>query len=228
MVPPVYSRDMKVPPEQGFRFSDGLVVYSLRELAHALNDTRFAAHVGEGRNDFASWIHDCFKNTVLADRIRTARNAWDVITILRDAGHDTTPDFPVDDVHLETLFPGFVQQERQQQGKSQSTQPPQSTQSVQSNESPPTSFVQTPAQPQAGETSSVEPIVPSSGPTELSSELKGLLSTALNADTADMHNSEELVERNMRREVIFWGIWDFVLGIVVGFAIGYFVMRVLF
>jgi hypothetical protein len=75
------------PNETGhpFHLSGGRVLRSLSQLREALlvmDDTVFYHHVTPGRNDFADWIQHAFIDPALAEKVRQARNRYELARIL--------------------------------------------------------------------------------------------------------------------------------------------------
>lgn len=61
--------DMDVPPEKQFVLCNGERISSIHQLSmmiDQLSDDVFSHHVNEGKNDFAAWIKDVFKEEELA------------------------------------------------------------------------------------------------------------------------------------------------------------------
>lgn len=67
----------KIAKNHYFVRSDGKDISSLVDLARQLDtmaDDVFYHHVNEARNDFATWIHDVFKQTELAAELNAIKN----------------------------------------------------------------------------------------------------------------------------------------------------------
>jgi hypothetical protein len=222
-----------VAKENGFKFSDGLVVCSLHEFAEGLNDLRYAEHVKPGRNDFHNWIRDVFQYPELADKVASARNAWDVITMIRHAHHNRQyTDFEVNAPVAKIL-----------EGSNSSN-------SSQLHVDRSHSLISTPKKdpeykPELMSVLNDKENVEVAGrnvtpqltpqytlPEEKRRELvKNVMKEdGKMTDTAptSVSTPPAATVSNPKKEVMFWGIWDFILGIIVGIAIGYFLTRFLF
>lgn len=69
---------LKASGTQCFWVHNGPILSDLRELRMALKngkitDQQWKHHTSSGRNDFASWIHDIFRNDALAKKISAAK-----------------------------------------------------------------------------------------------------------------------------------------------------------
>ncbi len=66
----------QAPTEQFFILIDGRVLKNYKELADMLEemgDHVYGHHVNWERNDFASWVHDVFGDSDLAEKLRRAQ-----------------------------------------------------------------------------------------------------------------------------------------------------------
>ena len=74
-----------VMQENYFVLHDGTVIKDYRELAANLatmSDDAFSYHVNNDKNDFATWIHDIFKEEELAADIRKCRSKVEMEALL--------------------------------------------------------------------------------------------------------------------------------------------------
>lgn len=72
-------------PEEQFVLSNGRVLKNLHELRNALlsmDDGTFRYHVNTEKNDFSNWIRHVFGDADLADKIRSAGSAKEMIALL--------------------------------------------------------------------------------------------------------------------------------------------------
>ncbi len=73
------------PEDKYFYVKDGPTLRNLRDLRDALaniTDEQFRQHVNEGRNDFADWVWNIFKDYELQDKLRrrwTRKQALDTV-----------------------------------------------------------------------------------------------------------------------------------------------------
>jgi hypothetical protein len=77
--------ESKVTPELQFRVHGGSTISSIAELQKALihmDDTAFAHHVNENKNDFASWIKDVFKDEALANQAAKRKTKLSIASLL--------------------------------------------------------------------------------------------------------------------------------------------------
>ena len=73
-------------PEESFWVNYGPVVDSiaaLRAAITAMSDEQYRYHTAEGRNDFASWIRDCFHQDAVADRVAKAKTKAGAVKALK-------------------------------------------------------------------------------------------------------------------------------------------------
>ena len=73
------------PQGNEFVLHNGRVLKNLHELANALlsmDDGTFAHHLTKEKNDFASWIEHVFKNHLLADQVRGAKDRKEMARII--------------------------------------------------------------------------------------------------------------------------------------------------
>lgn len=73
------------PTEQYFILCNGQPVKNVKELAEVIEDLRdeiFEHHVTADKNDFATWIHDVFKEVELAEELAGVKNKKDVRIVL--------------------------------------------------------------------------------------------------------------------------------------------------
>jgi len=71
--------------EESFWVNYGPVVDSisaLRDAVKTMSDEQYRYHTAEGRNDFASWIRDCFHQDAVADRVAKAKTKAGVVKAL--------------------------------------------------------------------------------------------------------------------------------------------------
>ncbi len=80
-----YLRD--VPQEFAFWCSDGQVLKNLRELRDALasmNESTFAYHVDEAKNDFHNWVKDIIRDDKLAVELLRAASPMVAVRVVTD------------------------------------------------------------------------------------------------------------------------------------------------
>jgi len=69
-----------------FVFSSGRRIKNLKELSEQLSslpDADFAKHVTNERNDFASWITDCYHDTNLAHAVRREKTRTSMVGVIQ-------------------------------------------------------------------------------------------------------------------------------------------------
>ena len=74
------------PEQHHFRLHMGTNIRNLKELAEALEimaDRTFFHHVGDGKNDFSSWIRDVFHDQKLANDLLSSKNKESAASKLR-------------------------------------------------------------------------------------------------------------------------------------------------
>lgn len=72
---------------KALNFSNGLTITSLQELVDVMpniNGPTFKHHVTPEKNDIADWIEKNFNDKELADKLRTAKNNQEYVTILNE------------------------------------------------------------------------------------------------------------------------------------------------
>jgi hypothetical protein len=73
------------PVEQYFILCNGQPVKNVKELADALENIRddvFTHHVTPDRNDFATWVHDVFKDVELAEELAGVKDKGNTRIVL--------------------------------------------------------------------------------------------------------------------------------------------------
>lgn len=84
-VPEWSLQEKEITPDQYFILRNGQPIRSLKELIDALDyidDTTFAHHVNEYRNDFANWVRDVINDGDLADEIQATETRPEMVKTL--------------------------------------------------------------------------------------------------------------------------------------------------
>ncbi|MBD3203937.1 DUF87 domain-containing protein [Candidatus Woesearchaeota archaeon] len=78
--------NIKIPPENYFKLSDGRIIKNISELKdilRILDDNIFYSHVSGDKNDFANWIRAIYKSDSLGDKLAGAKSKQDMIEIIK-------------------------------------------------------------------------------------------------------------------------------------------------
>ncbi len=196
---------------QAFRFMDGAVAYSVAELAGMLSVARYEYHAGSGRNDFVAWVRGVFHDEVLAEKIAAARSPEELSLVIRPPARSPVHQWisvpmskgslSIPSLHTESPSLADMHHHRELSLKHE----------------------------EITKSQSLVPLSPNVSAVESHpDEMKRMVKKVIHDDPTPSPSSQPSSSSLTRKDVLFWGLWDFALGILVGFAIGYFTLKFLF
>lgn len=86
-VKPTIDLSRQAPTGQTFKVSNGVElknIQDLKEYLHVMPEDSLKHHVNKEKNDFANWIEGVFKETKLADKLRTSTDRQQQIRIIEE------------------------------------------------------------------------------------------------------------------------------------------------
>ncbi len=217
---------MHVNDPQGFAFFDGPKAYSLSEFLEFINDARYHHHVTDQRNDFYNWIKDVFFDEELACKVRSARDASEVYAVLnvsrKNQHHHSLVSVRTSPVCRQAAPPVELEG---------------SSRSALSDLTPSVTHLQRRPLPIEHDKS----LTPLSYNEVIRTWKSSESPIVMYADKETTHNLvHESVEKERKEEakqittspnpnkpIVYWAVWDFLLGIIIGFAACYVIVQLL-